>query len=315
MSKPFKIVFAGTPSFAASSLQALIDAGHQIVAAYSQPDRPAGRGQHLQASAVKLLAEQHHIPVEQPLSLKDDSIQQQLASYQADVMVVAAYGLLLPKAILSLFPYGCLNVHASWLPRWRGAAPIQRAILAGDSETGISIMQMDEGLDSGDVLCLQGCAISMDDNAQSLHDKLATLGGEAIVESLAQLALNQHIHTPQEASLVTYAKKIDKQEARVDWSADAIAIHRAIRAFNPWPVAYTTIDGKNLRIWQADIIGAHSDAQSGCIIGVNNDSIDVACSDAVLRIKSIQWPNKKRQSMQDALNANAHPFVEGAYFR
>tara|TARA_R110000868_G_scaffold158036_3_gene385821 strand:+ start:76867 stop:77811 length:945 start_codon:yes stop_codon:yes gene_type:complete len=309
--KKLNIIFAGTPEFAVPSLQALLEAGHNVIAVYTQPDRPAGRGQKLQASPVKKLAEQNSIPVYQPQTLRDDAEQQRIQALQADVMVVAAYGLILPKVILTMPKLGCLNVHASWLPRWRGAAPIQRALLAGDSETGVSIMQMAEGLDTGDVLCLQGCAVGPGDTAQILHDKLGRLGGEAIVETLEQIDNGTAVHTPQEESLVTYAVKLTKQEAVLDWSQSALDLHRAVRAYNPFPIARTQVGDKLLKIWQATPIAAQADMRPGTIVGVNDDSIDVACGEGVLRITEVQWPNKNRQSMKDALHANQHPFVEG----
>ncbi|RKZ96443.1 MAG: methionyl-tRNA formyltransferase, partial [Gammaproteobacteria bacterium] len=234
-----KIIFAGTPDFAAVALQSLLDSQHEIIAVYTQPDRPAGRGRKLTASPVKALALEHDIPVYQPVSLKDEAAQQELIELQADIMIVVAYGLILPEIILAAPQYGCLNIHASILPRWRGAAPIQRAILAGDQATGVTIMQMDKGLDTGDMLLINRCAINPGDTASSLHDQLALMGGTAIMQTLADIEAHRLQPQAQDDTQATYAHKLDKQEAQIDWHQDADDIVRKIQAFNSWPVAYT----------------------------------------------------------------------------
>ncbi|MDC0920777.1 methionyl-tRNA formyltransferase, partial [Candidatus Thioglobus sp.] len=252
-----KVIFAGTPDFSVGVLEALITAGHEIKGVYCQPDRPKGRGRVLTACPVKEKALEHNLEVFQPKSLKDESTQQTLASLNAEVMVVVAYGQLLPKVVLESPKYGCLNIHASLLPRWRGAAPIQRAIISGDKQTGIGIMQMSEGLDTGDILLERVCDITDDETAQSLHDKLADLGAQGIVEALDNI--NQLTPTVQDEAGITYAKKLTKEEAWIDWSKSAVQINQQIRAFNPYPIAQTNaksdkFDAKVLRILSVDII-------------------------------------------------------------
>lgn len=297
-----KIIFAGTPHFAASALQALLADSHEVVAVLTQPDRPAGRGMQLIHSPVKQLALQHGIPVLQPLTLKIVEVQQQLASFQADVMVVAAYGLILPKSVLQMPRFGCLNIHASLLPRWRGAAPIQRAILAGDDETGITIMQMDEGLDTGAMLLKKSCPISPDDTALSLHDKLASMGAQAIIEALHRLAQNSLIGTTQDEALATYAAKINKPEAQLDWTQSAAHLERAIRAYNPVPVAHSTLNGITIKIWQASV-SKDGEGGPGLILAVNSSGIQVACGQGALYLEVLQRPNGKSLS--------ASQFVQG----
>jgi len=286
-----KIIFAGTPPFAADALQALLDAGFDVVAVLSQPDRPSGRGMQLTASAVKQLALQHGLPVLQPSSLKTDEVQQQLAAYQADVMVVAAYGLILPRAVLDLPRYGCLNIHASLLPRWRGAAPIQRAILAGDAETGVTIMQMDVGLDTGDMLLKKTCAIGEMDNASTLHDHLAKLGASAIVEALQALpdALLQPIS--QDNSLATYAAKLLKTEAQMDWSQPAAQLHRNVRGYCPFPVANAMLNATPIKVWQASL--STESGTAGTVLAVDKRGILVACGQGALWLEVLQRPNGK----------------------
>jgi methionyl-tRNA formyltransferase len=309
-----KIIFAGTPAFAATSLEALIKAGHEICAVYTQPDRPAGRGQKLTASPVKELALAHQLPVLQPLNLKAESEKEILRSFQADLMIVAAYGLILPADILAIPKLGCINIHASWLPRWRGAAPIQRAILAGDSETGISIMQMDEGLDTGDVFNVYSCAITDTDNSMILHDKLAQLGAEAILEIVEDIKAGKAIQTPQQGDLATYAHKITKAEAQINWTQSALEIDRQVRAFNPWPVAYTQLGDKVLRIWKAIPIAADAHAEPGMIVGADKTGIDIACGQGVLRLQEIQWPNMNRQLVENISNFQQMGFQTGVQF-
>ena len=287
-----KIIFAGTPHFAAAALETLLAQQFDVVAILTQPDRPSGRGMQLAPSPVKQVALRHALPVLQPRSLKDIDIQRELAAYAADVMVVAAYGLILPQAVLQLPRYGCINIHASLLPRWRGAAPIQRAILAGDTETGITVMQMDEGLDTGAMLLKKTCPISANDNAQTLHDKLATLGAEAIVEALRLLELNRLMPTQQDSALATYAAKLSKGEAQIDWSDNAEHMALAVRAYNPFPVATTTFNATPIKIWQAS---ARTDLHGlpGTVLAVAKDGITVACGQGALCLEVLQRPGAK----------------------
>lgn len=290
---PLKIIFAGTPQFAASALEALLVSGQTIVAVLTQPDRPAGRGMQLLASPVKQLALQHGLSILQPATLKSAAIQQQLADYQAEVMVVAAYGLLLPPAVLQLPRHGCLNIHASLLPRWRGAAPIQRAILAGDSETGITIMQMDEGLDTGNILLKRTCPIGANDTAQTLHDKLAELGAQTIVEALSQLERGVLEATAQDDTQATYAAKLTKVEAQIDWTRDAIEIDRMVRAYNPFPVAAAMYNTVPIKIWQASLCDDEIRDEPGTVRIVDKGGIVVSCGRGALRLKVLQRPGGK----------------------
>ncbi len=309
-----KIIFAGTPDFAAVALQSLLDSQHEIIAVYTQPDRPAGRGRKLTASPVKTLALEHDIPVYQPVSLKDEAAQQELIELQADIMIVVAYGLILPEIILAAPQYGCLNIHASILPRWRGAAPIQRAILAGDQATGVTIMQMDKGLDTGDMLLINRCAINPGDTAGSLHDQLALMGGTAIMQTLADIEAHRLQPQAQNDEQATYAHKLDKQEAQIDWHQDADDIVRKIQAFNSWPVAYTHYNGKSLRLWQAYLLEheAHSNkSQYGEVIAESSDGIDIQANNGVVRIIELQMPGKKRIMVKDFINGQS---LMGAHF-
>ncbi len=287
-----KIIFAGTPHFAASALEALLANHHEVVAVLTQPDRPAGRGMQLAPSPVKQLALQHGIPVLQPLTLKAAEVQQQLAAYRADVMVVAAYGLILPLAVLQMPPRGCLNIHASLLPRWRGAAPIQRAILAGDDETGITIMQMDEGLDTGAMLFKKTCPISAHDTAQTLHDKLAILGAQAIIEALRKLDQGSLPGMAQDASQASYAAKLVKSEAELDWTQGAAQLERAVRAYNPVPVAYSSLHGTTIKVWQARK-AQEGLGEPGTVLAVDKHAIQVACGQGALYLEVLQRPNGK----------------------
>lgn len=285
-----RIIFAGTPHFAASALATLLANDHEIVAVLTQPDRPAGRGMQLAPSPVKQLAVQHGIPVLQPTTLKAVEIQQQLAIFQADVMVVAAYGLILPAPVLHMPRYGCLNIHASLLPRWRGAAPIQRAILAGDAETGITIMQMDEGLDTGKMLLKKSCAVADHDTAQTLHDKLAKLGAEAIIEALGKI--DNLTGIMQDNALATYAAKIIKSEAQLDWTQSAAQLDRAIRAYNPVPGAYTILNDTTIKIWQASE-SVPMQGEPGTVLAINKHDIQVSCGQGSLKLQILQRPNGK----------------------
>ncbi|HYR05160.1 MAG TPA: methionyl-tRNA formyltransferase [Gallionella sp.] len=296
-----KIIFSGTPQFAASALAALLKE-HQIVAVLTQPDRPAGRGMQLVASPVKQLALQHGLPVLQPATLKTEEAQRSIAALDADVMVVAAYGLILPKAVLQLPPHGCLNIHASLLPRWRGAAPIPRAIQAGDGETGITIMQMDEGLDTGDMLLRRVCQITPNDTAQTMHDKLAVLGADCILEALCLLQEGRLTPAKQDDAAATYAAKLLKSEAQIDWRQDARQIERTVRAFNPFPVCHASFDGVVLKIWQATLQEGVQ-GKPGKVLAVDKRGITVACGKDALRLEVLQRPGGKAQSAVQFLQA------------
>ncbi|MFA6970856.1 MAG: methionyl-tRNA formyltransferase [Gallionella sp.] len=296
-----KIIFAGTPHFAASALEALLKV-HQVVAVLTQPDRPAGRGMQLTASPVKQLALQHGLTVLQPDTLKTEQAQLEIAALEADVMVVAAYGLILPKAVLDMPRLGCLNIHASLLPRWRGAAPIQRAILAGDRETGITIMQMDVGLDTGDMLLQKSCPIADNDNAQTLHDKLADLGAASILEALTLLEKNGLTPVVQDNDAACYAAKLLKGEALTDWRQDAEQVARAVRAYNPFPVCQAKIHDVVLKIWQAE---PHSEqhGRPGEVLSVDKLGITVACGQGALQLQVLQRPGGRAQPAMQFLQA------------
>jgi methionyl-tRNA formyltransferase len=302
-----RLIFAGTPPFAAAALDALADAGHDVALVLTQPDRPAGRGLKRAPSAVKQAAAARGLAVYQPESLKSAEAQQRLAGVGADVMVVAAYGLMLPQAVLDLPRQGCLNIHASLLPRWRGAAPIQRAILAGDAETGITIMQMDAGLDTGPMLLKAAIAIAPDDTTRSLTDKLAGLGAATIVTALSRL--DTLSGEPQDAAQATYAAKITKDEARLDWTRPADVLARAVRAFDPMPGAYTTLDGAPLKIWQADVVDGAA-GSPGEILVADAAGIVVACGQDALRIRAVQPAGGRR--MDAGAFLAGHPLAPGA---
>ena len=287
-----KIIFAGTPQFAVSALEALLKNNHEIVAVLTQPDRPAGRGMQLVPSPVKKMAQANNLLVLQPATLKNIVIQQQLAAFNAEVMVVAAYGLMLPLSVLQNPKHGCLNIHASLLPRWRGAAPIQRAILAGDEATGITIMQMDEGLDTGKMLLKTICPINMHDTAQILHDKLAKLGAQAITETLSKLEQESLTGTIQDETQASYAAKLNKTESELDWQQNATQILRAIRAFNPVPGAYTFLNATKIKVWQATE-AENCQGEPGTIIELNKKGIQVACGKGTINLEYLQKPNGK----------------------
>jgi len=303
-----RIIFAGTPDFAAVHLKALVDSDHEVVAVYSQPDRPAGRGKKLQPSPVKQVALEHDIPVYQPLNFKDEADVDTLKSLNADVMVVVAYGLLLPKNVLDAPRYGCLNVHASLLPRWRGAAPIQRCIEAGDMVTGITIMQMDVGLDTGDMLNKVTTGINLDDTGGSLHDRLASMGPDALLETLADVEAGTLAPEAQNDALANYAHKLTKQEALLDWQQDAEALARRIRAFNPFPMAYTLLGDERIRVHAADTLEKATQLTPGTIANVTSDGIEVACNEGVLRLTRIQLAGKKPMSVAEVINGQPNLF-------
>ncbi|UAN51069.1 methionyl-tRNA formyltransferase [Serratia sp. JSRIV002] len=311
MSDSLRIIFAGTPDFAARHLDALLSSGHQVVGVFTQPDRPAGRGNKLTPSPVKVLAEQHQIPVFQPKSLRPQENQHLVADLNADVMVVVAYGLILPKAVLDMPRLGCINVHGSLLPRWRGAAPIQRALWAGDSETGVTIMQMDVGLDTGDMMHKIACSIKATDTSASLYNKLAELGPQGLLITLQQLAAGTVQREVQDEALVTYAEKLSKEEARLDWSLSAEQLERCIRAFNPWPISYFTIDDQPVKVWQATVLAETANAEPGTIVHADKHGIQVATAQGILNLTQLQPAGKKPMSAQDLLNSRREWFTPG----
>jgi methionyl-tRNA formyltransferase len=306
-----KIIFAGTPIFAASALEALIAADHEVILALTQPDRPAGRGMKTIASAVKLIALDYKIPLLQPTTLKSETLQAKLKSVGADVMVVAAYGLILPATLLNIPRYGCFNIHASLLPRWRGAAPIQRAILAGDQETGITIMQMDAGLDTGTMLYKARLTIESKDTTQTLHDKLYKLGAQSIVTTLTLLQQEKIIATTQDEALACYAPKINKADAAIDWQQNADQIDRLVRAYNPSPGAYTQYRGNVLKIWQGKVVIGES-GSPGEIISIRRDGIIVACGINAFTLETLQKPGGRKLSATEFLSG--HPLQPGDRF-
>ena len=311
-----RIIYAGTPEFSVPALQMLLDSsGYDVVAVYTQPDRPAGRGRALKASPVKRKAEDYALPVYQPESLKISQAQAELAALKADLMVVTAYGLLLPEAVLQMPELGCINIHASLLPRWRGAAPVQRAMLAGDDCTGITIMQMDKGLDTGAILAQQACPIRAQDTASDCHDRLMVLGAETLLSSLPAIANQTVVAQPQNNALATYAAKLSKAEAEINWHESAAILARKVRAYNDWPVAFSWWQKKNkpqmLRIWQADVVeppGNHfqqADLQPGTVVAESDAGIEVITGNGVLRLQRIQPQGKRQMSAADFLHASS----------
>ncbi|ELL4669948.1 methionyl-tRNA formyltransferase [Vibrio fluvialis] len=312
MSQSLRIVFAGTPDFAARHLAALLSSEHEVIAVYTQPDRPAGRGKKLTASPVKNLALEHNIPVYQPENFKSDEAKQELAALNADIMVVVAYGLLLPKAVLDTPKLGCINVHGSILPRWRGAAPIQRSIWAGDAETGVTIMQMDVGLDTGDMIKIATLPIEASDTSGSMYDKLAELGPQALVECLSDIAQGTAVAVKQDDALANYAQKLSKEEAKIDWTLSAQAIERCVRAFNPWPMSHFAVADNQIKVWQARVEAGSSKQAAGTILKADKTGIYVATGAEILVLESLQIPGKKALPVQDILNARASWFEVGS---
>jgi methionyl-tRNA formyltransferase len=298
-----RVAFAGTPEFALHALNALLGSRHTVAGVLTQPDRPKGRGRQVASSPVKQVATERGIPVSQPTSLKQEADRADLASWRPDVLVVVAYGLILPRAVLDLPRLGCVNIHASLLPRWRGAAPIQRAILAGDAQTGVCIMRMEAGLDTGPVYLRTVVPIDPQDTAGTLHDRLAAEGGTALLKVLTDLQENRAISTPQATEGVTYAAKIDKAEAMIDWTLSAAEIERKVRAFNPWPIAETRLQGEQLRIYSAHATDeAPGSQQAGTITAVRDGSIFVACGKGTLALTELQRPGRRPVAARDLIN-------------
>lgn len=304
-----RIVFAGTPEFAAEHLKALLGTQHQVIAVYTQPDRPAGRGHKLMPSPVKQLAVEHGIPVYQPATLRAPEAQAELAALQPDLMVVVAYGLILPQVVLDTPRLGCINSHASLLPRWRGAAPIQRAVQAGDGESGVTVMQMEAGLDTGPMLLKVSTPIAPSDTGGSLHDRLAALGSQAVIQAVDALAAGTLTGEVQDDSLANYAHKLNKDEARLDWSRPAVELERLVRAFNPWPICHSTLNGEPLKVLAATL--GEGSGQSGQILAASKDGLTVACGEGALRLTRLQLPGGKPLSFADLYNSRREQFAPG----
>ena len=305
-----RLVFAGTPAFALPGLRACLDSGAEVAAVYTQPDRPAGRGRALAMSPVKQAALGAGIPVEQPETLKDETAQQRLRDYAPDLMVVIAYGLILPKTVLAIPRFGCWNVHASLLPRWRGAAPIQRAILAGDAETGVDLMRMEAGLDTGPILIERRTPIAGDETGGSLHDRLAGMGARVLAEGLRRIITDETLHAaPQSETGATYAHKLEKSEAELDFSRPAIELERKVRAFDPWPVAEANVAGERVRVWKAEArdsgLGTPDSEKPGEVVSASKHGIDIACGEGVLRILRLQRAGGRVVDAADYVNARA----------
>jgi len=309
MTQPLRIVFAGTPEFAAEHLEALLAAGQRPIAVYTQPDRPAGRGQKLMPSPVKQLALQHGIPVHQPVTLRDPAAQAELAALEPDLMVVVAYGLILPQAVLDIPRLGCINSHASLLPRWRGAAPIQRAIEAGDGESGVTVMRMEAGLDTGPMLLKVATPIQPADTGGSLHDRLAGLGAAALVEAIGRLAAGELQGERQDDALATYARKLNKDEARLDWNRPAVELERLIRAFDPWPVSHTSLNGTPLKVFAAFV--EPGSGAPGTLLAVGRDGLTVACGGGALRLTRLQLPGGKPLAFAELYHSRREQFAVG----
>ncbi|KAA1175234.1 methionyl-tRNA formyltransferase [Photorhabdus heterorhabditis] len=311
MPDSLRIVFAGTPDFAAHHLEALLASQHEVVGVLTQPDKPAGRGKKLTPSPVKVLAEKHNITVFQPTTLRSEENQQWILKQQPDVIIVVAYGLILPKAVLDIPRLGCLNVHGSLLPRWRGAAPIQRSLWAGDVETGVTIMQMDIGLDTGDMLYKASCLIAPEDTSASLYAKLANIGSDALLKTLLLIASGKNRPETQNEKLATYAEKLSKEEARINWALSATHIERCIRAFNPWPMSFFEIEGQPVKIWKAEAIEEQTSAEPGTVLKADKKGIHIATADGILNITQLQPAGKKAMSVENLLNSKREWFTPG----
>lgn len=314
MTSSLNIIFAGTPSLAAVALEAMLASQHKVVAVYTQPDKPAGRGLKLTPSPVKVLATSHHIPVYQPVTLKTPEAEMELKKLNADIMVVAAYGMILPKAVLEIPRLGCINIHPSLLPRWRGAAPIQRTIDAGDAKTGVTIMQMDEGLDTGPILLQRTFALTFEETSASLHDQLAKEGANLLLETLNQLSLGTAKPIVQDNSYATYAKKITKEEAILNWDSSADVLSCKIRAFNPWPMMKTTWQGDLLRIGFAKALQETTKEAPGILIRASEQGIDVSTGCGVLRLLALQQPGGKMLNVADFYHAHSKALIVGRSF-
>ena len=306
---PLKIIFAGTPAFALPFLEALLSSPHELLVVYTQPDRPAGRGQKLLLSPVKKLAQQHGIPVLQPTSLRHSSEQKIIADFHSDIMVVVAYGLLLPAEILTTPRWGCITVHASLLPRWRGASPIQQAILAGDKKTGVTIMQMDKGLDTGDILFQSTCDVGPCDTSQVLHDRLAALGAQALVSVLNKLSEIKPVK--QDNNVATYAPKIEKSAAKIDWNLSAEVLSRKVRALNPTPIAFTLWGQTTVRIWETCALAKSTNLKPGTLVQTDKEGLDVATGSGILRLRVVQLPGGRPINSSDFLNAHRAELIPG----
>lgn len=306
-----KIIFAGTPQFAVPTLKALLESRHQVCAVYTQPDKPSGRGLKLTPTPVKQFALKNNLTVLEPETLREFVLQKQFKEFQADILVDVAYGVLVPKTILETPRFGCINLHPSLLPRWRGAAPIQRALLAGDSEIGVTIMQMDEGYDTGGILIQEKLAVSPFDTTKMLLQKTSELGAKLLLVALDEIEAGTLKAMPQNDAQSTYAKKIVKTEAKLNWRLSAIELDRMVRAFNPWPIAYTEINGEIIRVWQTLPIATEAEIKPGEIIQANADGIDVGTSSGILRILQLQFPGKKALPAKDILNAHHEVFTVG----
>ncbi|MCT8344995.1 methionyl-tRNA formyltransferase [Photorhabdus kleinii] len=311
MSDSLRIVFAGTPDFAARHLEALLMSPHEVVGVLTQPDRPAGRGKKLTPSPVKVLAEERNITVFQPATLRSEENQQWILKQQPDVLIVVAYGLILPKVVLNIPELGCLNVHGSLLPRWRGAAPIQRSLWAGDTETGVTIMQMDIGLDTGDILYKASCPITPEDTSASLYEKLANIGPDALLKTLSLIISGKSQPETQNENLVTYAEKLSKEEARINWELSAAHLERCIRAFNPWPMSFFEMEGQPIKVWKAEAIEEQTSVEPGTVLKADKEGIYIATADGILNITQLQPAGKKAMSAANLLNSKREWFTLG----
>ncbi|AWK44205.1 methionyl-tRNA formyltransferase [Photorhabdus laumondii subsp. laumondii] len=311
MSDSLRIVFAGTPDFAARHLEALLMSQHEVVGVLTRPDKPAGRGKKLTPSPVKVLAEERNITVFQPATLRSEENQQWVLKQQPDVLIVVAYGLILPKVVLNIPELGCLNVHGSLLPRWRGAAPIQRSLWAGDTETGVTIMQMDIGLDTGDMLYKARCPITPEDTSASLYEKLANIGPDALLKTLSLITSGKSQPETQNENLVTYAEKLSKEEARINWELSATHLERCIRAFNPWPMSFFEMEGQPIKVWKAEAIEEQTSVEPGTVLKADKEGIYIATADGILNITQLQPAGKKAMSAANLLNSKREWFTPG----